>query len=93
MSADTGKAKWSASDEPMLNVPQSERSDDTGEHSEVRSADVERRASNEEPESLQGGNRAPAPSNTAPEAPLVSPEADARNRHQGSADTQDGAGR
>lgn len=80
MSAETGKATWSASDEPLLNVPQSERSDDSGEHTEVRSSDVERRASHEEPEALQSKPRPGPPSSTNPEAPLVSPEADARER-------------
>jgi hypothetical protein len=77
-----GKSTWSASGEPLLNVPQSERSDDAGEHSEVLSDDLERPPTQRaEDTELHATHRSGPPSSTSPEAPLVFPEKDARARN------------
>jgi hypothetical protein len=78
MSTATGKSTWAASDEPLLNVPQSERSDDVGEHSEVLSSDVQGpAATNTEETELHPSKRKGPASTATPEAPLVSPDGDA----------------
>lgn len=73
------KSIWAASDEPMLNVPQSERSDDSGEHSELLTTDVPTPpAPADEHTSLEPTLRAGVSSTANPEAPLVSTDTDAR---------------
>lgn len=79
MATTIGKSTSAASGEPLLNVPQSERSDDTGEHSEVLSTDLKGAVTQESASADLHPSQRQTPASTAtPEAPLVSTDVDAR---------------
>jgi len=76
MSTATEKPSWATSGESLLNVPQTERSDDAGEPSEMKSGDRPSLSGKplEQPADMVA--QTTAGSTASPEAPLVS---DGRN--------------
>lgn len=72
MSTATEKPSWATSGESLLNVPQTERSNDAGEPSEMKSGDRPSLTGKplEQPADMVG--QASTASTASPEAPLVS---------------------
>ena len=70
MSTATEKSSWATSGESLLNVPQTERSDDAGEPSDMQSGD--RPSLTGRPLEQPDGVTTKAGSTASPEAPLVS---------------------
>jgi hypothetical protein len=72
MSTATEKPSWATSGESLLNVPQTERSDDAGEPSEMKSGDRPSLTGRplEHPGTMAGQDS--SGSTASPEAPLVS---------------------
>ncbi|QEI06089.1 hypothetical protein FXN63_09765 [Pigmentiphaga aceris] len=79
MTTATEKPSWSTPSEALLNVPQSERMDDAGEPSELKSSDLPSLAGHVLESPAPSSDQADARVSTAsPEAPLVSDDKAAR---------------